>query len=474
MLKVFNSLSRKKEAFKPIAPPEVYMYVCGPTVYGPGHIGHARTYIAFDIIRRYLEYKGYSVVYVVNITDIHDDMIKKAGEEGITIFELAEKNIPLFFRDIKELGIKDATCYPRVTETIPEIIEMVKTLEEKGFAYETEDGVYYSIDKFEDYGKLSRLKLEERKGGTRVETDKYDKTNPMDFALWKKSKTENEPAWDSPWGRGRPGWHIECSAMSKKILGEQIDVHGGAVDLMFPHHENEIAQSEATTGKKPFVKYWLHTGFLNVNGEKMSKSLGNFITLPELLKETDSRVFRFFISGIHYRSPVDYTQNAVVQAKETLEKQDNLIHNLLGVVSNSTEKPQTTKMIEETRKKFAEAMDDDFNFPKAWAVLFGFAKKINSLLAQNTLCKKDAQKIISFLKEINYVFNVFTFETKKEENLSNEIMQMIEKREELRKQKKFTEADNIRKQLSEKGIELIDTPNGVKWKKNTKPKKTFF
>src|SRR3989344_6508723 len=262
MLKLYNTLARKEEEFKPIEKGKIKMYVCGPTVYGPGHIGHARTYIAFDIIRRYLEYRGYKVKYVVNITDVHDDMITKAREQGITIFQLADKNIALFLKDIDELGIARPDVMPRVTAHIKEIIEMVKALQEKGFAYETDDGVYFSIRKFKDYGKLGKIRVKKGVTGTRVETDKYEKDNPMDFALWKKAK-EGEPSWPSPWGEGRQGRHIECSAMSTKYLGARFDIHGGAVDLVFPHHENEIAQSEAALGKKPFVKYWMHAGFLN-------------------------------------------------------------------------------------------------------------------------------------------------------------------------------------------------------------------
>src|SRR3989344_7446976 len=330
MLSVYNTRTRKVEEFTPLKKGEIGMYVCGPTVYGPGHIGHARTYTAFDIIRRYLDFRGFRVKYVVNITDVHDDMIKAANEKGITIFELAGKNIALFMKDLEALGIKKPDVMPRVTEHIKEIIEMVETLKKKGFAYETDDGVYFAISKFKDYGKLGNVKPKKSVSGTRVETDKYEKENPMDFALWKKAK-EGEPSWESPFGAGRPGWHIECSAMSSKYLGKQFDVHGGAVDLVFPHHENEIAQSEACFGKSPFVKYWLHAGFLNVAGEKMSKSLGNFITIPELLEKYDAKAFRYFIASLHYRSRVDFNDEAIAQAGKNLEKWDNLIQELLSL-----------------------------------------------------------------------------------------------------------------------------------------------
>ncbi|MBI5554206.1 MAG: cysteine--tRNA ligase [Candidatus Diapherotrites archaeon] len=464
MLSIHNSLSRQKEEFRPQEPGKVRMYVCGPTVYGPGHIGHARTYIAFDVIRRYLEFSGYAVTFVVNITDIHDDMIAQANKEGITIFQLAEKNIPLFFGDLDALGIRRADFSPRVTETIPEIIELVQLLVQKGFAYETEDGVYFSIDRFKEYGTLSRLVREKQVGGTRVQTDKYDKTNPMDFALWKKAKPE-EPSWDSPWGAGRPGWHIECSAMSRKILGNQLDIHGGAADLMFPHHENEIAQSECALGIHPFVRYWMHTGFLNVDGEKMSKSLGNFITLPQLLKNTDARSFRFFIVLSHYRSPVDFTENSLENAKESLQRFDSLIESLQEVQQKGPSHAEMDGLLQKTRMAIKTALDDDFNFPKCWAELFEFSRKINSFIhAEQKMTETDAQKVLAFLKEINSVFGVFEFEVKKTD-LETEVNELIAERGRLRAQKKFAQADAIRARLKEKGIELMDSPTGVKWKK---------
>ncbi|MFH1586782.1 MAG: cysteine--tRNA ligase [Candidatus Diapherotrites archaeon] len=462
MIQVYNTLTRKKDKFKPIKGKEVGMYVCGPTVYGPGHIGHAKTYVSFDIIRRYLEYRGYKVTYVVNITDIHDDIIKKANEQGTTIFELADKNIELFFKDLDQLGIKKADQNPRVTEVIPEIIEMVKTLQDKGFAYETDDGIYYGISKFKDYGKLSGVKIDKQKTGTRVDTDKYEKEKAMDFALWKKAK-EGEPSWGSPWGKGRPGWHIECSVMSKKFLGEQFDIHGGAVDLVFPHHENEIAQSEAATGKKPFVKYWLHGGFLNVEGEKMSKSLGNFIEIPELLAKYDPKVFRFFVSGVQYRSRIDFTEKSMGEVKENLDKFNNTIRNLLEI-EDGNENRDIGKLIEETKNKFIEEMDDDFNTPAAWAVLNEFIRNVNKIYDEGNLGKKNAEKIIEFLRELDSVFGVFTFETEKED-LEPELAALIEEREKARKEKDWKRADEIREKLMAKGIILNDTSAGVKWRK---------
>jgi cysteinyl-tRNA synthetase len=461
MLKVHNTMGRKKEPFNPLRGKNVGMYVCGPTVYGPAHIGHARTYIAFDIIRRYLEQRGYKVKYVVNLTDVHDDMISKANELGITIFELAEKNIKLFFRDIDSLGIKKADVYPRVTGHIGDIIDFVKALVEKGFAYETADGVYFDISKFDGYGKLSGIRLEEQKTGTRVETDKYEKDRVQDFALWKKQKEKNEPAWDSPWGKGRPGWHIECSVMSSKHLGEQIDIHGGAIDLIFPHHENEIAQSEARTGKRPFVKYWLHSGFLNVEGQKMSKSLGNFIEIPQLLEKHDARAFRFFVAGLHYRSRIDFSEKAMEKAANTLQRWDNFIERLSE--HDGEENSEAEKLAHETRERVMEAMDNDFMLPNAWAALEEMQNRVNKMIAENRFGKENALQVLGLLRELNAFLQVFRFE-KEKAGLSEEQMKLIEKRGRLRKEKKWKEADSIREELAKQGILLDDTPSGTKWR----------
>lgn len=461
-MKIYNTLTRQAEEFVPIRGKEVKMYVCGPTVYGPGHIGHARTYTAFDIVRRYLEYRGYNVTYIVNITDVHDDMIRQANKEGITIFQLAERNIPLFLKDLDTLGIKRPTKMPRVTEHIPEIIKMVRTLQEKGFAYETDDGVYFPIRKFQDYGKLSRIKVKKSVTGTRVETDKYEKDNPMDFALWKKAK-EGEPSWDSPWGKGRPGWHIECSVMSSKYLGSQFDIHGGAVDLVFPHHENEICQSEATFGEKPFVRYWMHAGFLNVNGEKMSKSLGNFITIPQLLGKHDPKVFRYLISTLHYRSRIDFTEKAMLQACKNLEKWNQTIRSLLEVAGGK-DNPTISDAIADAQKTFDESMDEDFNLPNAWAGLYELQAKINASISDGKISKANAQQVLDFLRGLNSIFGFFEFE-KKEETLSKDIEKLVSMREKFRKEKNWKESDRIRDELKSMGIELSDTKDGVKWKK---------
>ncbi len=457
-MKVKNTMGGKKEEFSPSNP--VKMYVCGPTVYGPAHIGHARTYIAFDIIRRYMEYRDLKVKLVMNITDVHDDIIKRANEEGITIFDLGKRNIELFFKDMNALHVKKANSYPQVTENIDKIIDTVKKLQEKGFAYETEDGVYFEIEKFKDYGKLSGIKIKKGKTGTRVDTDKYEKKQARDFALWKKEKP-GEPSWDSPWGKGRPGWHIECSAMSSNELGLPLDIHGGAVDLVFPHHENEIAQSEAAFGKK-FVKYWLHTGFLNVEGTKMSKSLGNFITIPELLKKFTAKEFRFFIASTHYRSRINFSDKEMEKYKRSLEKFNGFILRLRETKGGEN-KEKTAELVEKAKAAFVKEMDDDFNFPNAWSELFSFQSDANRLMASNKLGEKGALKILEFLKEINSVFEVFSFEEKG--SLDKEIEALIEQRNRFREEKNFAESDKIRDELKEKGIALIDSGDGTKWRK---------
>ncbi|MCX6802937.1 MAG: cysteine--tRNA ligase [Candidatus Diapherotrites archaeon] len=461
MIRLTNTLGGKKETFEPVDEGKVRMYVCGPTVYGPAHIGHARTYIAFDIIRRYFEYRGFKVRFVMNLTDVHDDMIRRANEQGITIFELGEKNIKLFFEDMKALHIKPSDANPRVTQEIPEIIKAVQSLMEKGFAYETDDGVYFEVEKFPDYGKLSGIGHRKGRTGTRVDTDKYEKKQAQDFAVWKKEKP-GEPSWDSPWGKGRPGWHIECSVMSSRHLGIPVDIHGGAVDLVFPHHENEIAQSEAAFGTKPFVKYWLHTGFLNVEGQKMSKSLGNFITIPELLKDFDALAFRFFIASTHYSSRINFSKTEMEKYKVTLGKLNEFIKRLQEIFGGEGDLKSVERAIESSKKHFVKEMDDDFNFPNAWSAIFSFESEMNKLITEGKVGREEAEKALAFLKEINSVFEVFSFET--QAGLGLEIGKRIAERETLRKEKKFAEADRIRDELKAKGITLLDTPDGVKWR----------
>ncbi|MEK6972621.1 MAG: cysteine--tRNA ligase [archaeon] len=461
MISVYNTLSGKKEEFKPIEKGKIRMYVCGPTVYGPAHLGHARTYVAFDIIRRYLEFMGYEVKFVVNITDIHDDIIKRANELNINFLELTTKFTENYFRNMKSLKIKDASICPKVTDNIPEIIQIVKTLKDKGYAYETEDGVYFNVAKMADYGKLSHIKISKQKTGTRVETDKYEKEEARDFALWKKQKP-NEPFWDSPFGQGRPGWHIECSALSTKYLGLQIDIHGGARDLIFPHHENEIAQSECCFGKKPFVKYWLHSGFLTVSGQKMSKSLGNYIVVEDLLKEYSAEEFRFFIAQSHYRSPINFSKEEMKKSRNALNGLNEFIQRLLDLQNSGS--LSIIKDVNLARKNFIKEMDSDFNLPKAWVHLFKLESLINKKIAEGKFTKEDSTCAIQFFKDVDKFLQVFSFE-KKEFELSAEEKSSVEKRNELRNQKKWEESDEIRQELLKKGIELDDTKEGTKWKR---------
>lgn len=461
-IKLYNTAERKIVNFKPIEKGKIGLYVCGPTVYGPAHIGHARTYVAFDIIKRYLKYRCFKVRHIVNITDIHDDIMKKAREQNTTIFKLADQNIKLFFKDMDALGVERADVYPRVTEHIKEIIELIQTLEKKGYAYETEDGVYFKVSKFKDYGKLSGIKLQKSKTGTRVDTDKYDKEAAMDFALWKKAKL-NEPFWESPWGKGRPGWHIECSVMSMKNLGQTLDIHGGAKDLIFPHHENEIAQSEAATGKQ-FVNYWLHTGLLTIENEKMSKSMGNFIIIPDLLAQYDAKAFRFFIAGMHYRSEIDFSEDSMQKTKAALEKINNFIQTLHEISAEGKDSKEVSGLIALARSQFISGMDNDFNTPKAMAGIFDFVRETNRLISEKKLTKKDAEKALSFMKELDSVFNVFDFRHKKAE-LPSDVAELARQREEARKKKDFKRSDELRNLILEKGYLVNDTPEGQKIRK---------
>ncbi len=460
-MKFYNTLTRKKEEFIPLEDKKIKMYVCGPTVYGPAHIGHARTYVVFDFIRKYFEYRGYEVKFVVNITDVHDDIIKRANELNITIFELAEKNIKEFLEDMDKLGIKRADVYPRVTEHIKEIIEVIQILIDKGYAYETSDGVYFDVSKFKDYGKLSGIKFEKGISGKRVDVDKYEKDAACDFALWKKAKP-NEPFWPSPFGKGRPGWHIECSVMSTKYLGKQFDIHGGAKDLIFPHHENEIAQSEAAFGIKPFVRYWIHSGLLKINGEKMSKSLGNIILVPELLEKCKPKLFRFFVLMAHYSSELNFSWEILENTKKTWKRINEFIQRLMEIQKEGEENIDIKNLIAKFKEEIIALLDDDFQTPAMFAKLFDFEREINKIFED--LNKKDAQNILSFIEELDSFLGIFEFEKQKVE-LTEEQKRLIEEREKLRKEKKFKEADGIREKLRKQGIELIDTPEGTKWRK---------
>ncbi|WP_258084489.1 cysteine--tRNA ligase [Thermococcus thermotolerans] len=471
-IRVYNTLTKQKEEFRPLREGEVRMYVCGPTVYDYTHLGHARTYIAFDVIRRYLEHRGYTVLMVMNFTDIDDKIIRRANETGEDPKELAEKFLKYFLEDMKALKVKPADIYPRVTEHIEDIIDFVKKLEEKGYAYEGSDGVYFEVQRFRDYGKLSGIKLEELRKGARVEPGE-GKKNPEDFALWKKAKP-GEPKWESPWGEGRPGWHIECSTMSTKYLGESFDIHGGGNDLIFPHHENEIAQTEACTGQQ-WVKYWLHTGFLMVNGEKMSKSLGNFVTIREMLQRYDPEVIRLFVLQRHYRSPLDYTEEGMEHARNNLERLYNTLENIRVAMEKAeisfkweSEEFEAYEAIRNARKKFYEAMDDDFNTAEALKAVFEVSGAVNRYLSRVERPKESIlRKAWEFFRIVSEVFGIFEDYFREQRAGEEEalIELLIEVRAQLRKEKNFALADKIRAQLREMGIQLEDTPQGTIWKR---------
>ena len=477
-IKIYNTLTKRKEEFLPLKEGKVGMYVCGVTVYDFSHIGHARAMIVFDVIYRYLCYKGYEVTYVRNYTDIDDKIIKKANEEGISTEEIAQRYIKEFDKDMEALRVKLPTYSPKATEHIREMIEMIEILQHKGYAYQIEGDVYFRVNRFSDYGKLSGKRIEELRAGARIEVDER-KEDPLDFALWKKSKP-GEPFWESPWGKGRPGWHIECSVMSQKYLGETFDIHGGGMDLIFPHHENEIAQSEAATGK-PFVRYWIHNGFVRINKEKMSKSLGNIFTIREVLQKWHPEVLRLFFLSYHYRSPVEYSEENLSKAKLTLDRFYSLLKSLKEMESeakeNSSQQDTILKEIETLHSKFEQAMDDDFNTAKALAVLNTFVREVNrEINTKGCLSKDSIQRTKMIFNSIGDVFGIFLddpdeyFDSEKKRKLAilgiseQEITRLIEERSIARKKKDWRKADAIREELSRKGIILEDTPKGTIWK----------
>lgn len=464
-MKIYNTLTRKKEEFVPQKEGEVTMYSCGPTVYDYFHIGNARPFIIFDTMRRYLEYIGYKVTFVQNFTDIDDKMIRRANEEGITVQQLGERFIAEYFQDAKALGIREATVHPKATENIDAIIKLVKQLEDNGYAYEVDGDVYFSTKKFKEYGKLSKQPLEDLEAGARIDVSEQ-KQNGMDFALWKKQKP-GEPAWESPWGLGRPGWHIECSAMANKYLGETIDIHSGGQDLIFPHHENEIAQSECAHCK-PFARYWMHNGYININNQKMSKSLGNFFTVRDIAKEYDYEVIRFFMLSAHYRNPVNFSDLLMEQAKSAVERVYTCIDHLEFLLGSSEERPLTKpeeqfeKTIEDCRGKFMMAMDDDLNTADAIAAVFDIVYAVNTGLSNEAANAQQAvRKALDTIRELGNVLGLFT--KKKETSLDKEIEGLIEQRETARQEKNWAVADEIRDRLKAMNIELKDTPMGVKW-----------
>lgn len=462
-MKLYNTMTRKKEEFVPLHENEVRMYCCGPTVYNYFHIGNARPFIIFDTFRRYLEYKGYKVTYVQNFTDIDDKMIQKANEEGITVAELAERFIEEYFKDADALGIKRASYHPRATDHIEDIIQFIEKLIEKGYAYEVDGDVYFDTTAYEDYGKLSKQNLEELEAGARIQPGEKKK-NPMDFALWKAQKP-GEPAWDSPWGKGRPGWHIECSVMATKYLGETIDIHAGGQDLTFPHHENEIAQTEALTGK-PFARYWLHNGYINVDNRKMSKSLGNFFTVRDISREYDLEVVRLFMLSAHYRNPVNFSHELLDQAKSALERLYNAKNNLDHLLRQTQDREltqQEQELYDEMDgyiKKFEEAMEDDINTADSLAVIFDLVRDANTHLKAES-SKKLVQKTYDVFKTLTHILGIV--QKKQEMTLDEEIEALIEKRQQARAAKDWATADKIRDDLRKRGIILEDTPTGVRW-----------
>ncbi len=469
-IKVFNTLSGKLEELKPLKDKLIRVYVCGPTVYDYMHIGHARTYISFDIIIRYLQYRGYKVIYVMNITNIDDKIIRRAKEKNMDPIELANLYEKYFFEDFEKLRLLKPHITPRVTDHIEDIIKVVNKLIEKGYAYVVDGNVYFDVTKFPDYGKLSKQSLDQIKAGARVEID-LRKKHPADFALWKKSK-EDEPGWDSPWGRGRPGWHIECSVMSIKYLGEQFEIHGGGTDLIFPHHENEIAQSEAYTGKKPFVKYWLHTGMLRIKGEKMSKSLGNIIPVRDFLKKYTPDVLRLIVALTHYRKPIDFSYDIAEQAKSSLVRFWSFIRRLTLRIEKATNEGskydnEVLSKLEEMKSKFIEAMDNDFHTPDALATIFSFIGWLSGLLNRKDviLSKTTLKKVLDTILEL---WGVLGFDTRlPEERLDKSTVKLInlliEIRDKLRKQRQWSLADYIREKLREMGVYVEDTPYGTYW-----------
>ncbi len=466
-MKIYNTLTKQKEEFVPIEEGKVSMYVCGPTVYNYIHIGNARPMIMFDTVRRYFEYKGYEVNYVSNFTDVDDKIIKKANEEGVSSEEISQRYIAETKRDMEALHVRPATIHPQATQEIDGMIEMIKTLIDKGYAYPVSDGtVYFAVRRFEEYGKLSHKDIDDLEGGHRsINVSGDEKRDPLDFVLWKPKK-EGEPYWESPWCQGRPGWHIECSVMSKRYLGDTIDIHAGGEDLVFPHHENEIAQSEAANGV-PFAHYWMHNGFLNIDNKKMSKSLGNFFTVRDIEEKYDLQVLRFFMLSAHYRSPLNFSADLMASAKSGLERIRTAGERLLDLKTKATGDvtEDEKKLLEEAKEyvtKFEAAMEDDFNTADAVSAVFELVKYANTNVDE----KSSAGLVECIYEMMKDLMDVLGVDLKaKEDDLDAHVQEMIEKRQQARKDKNFALADQIRDELLAEGIQLLDTREGVKWKK---------
>ena len=462
-MKILNTLTRRKEEFKPINEGKVGIYVCGPTVYDYIHIGNARPMIVFDTLRRYLEYKGYEVNYVSNFTDVDDKIIKRANAEGVDASVISERYIAEVKKDMAALNVREATTHPKATEEIPDMLEMVKTLIEKDYAYEVNGTVYFRTRKFKDYGKLSKKNIDDLRSGNRdlLVSGVDEKEDPLDFVLWKPKK-EGEPSWPSPWGDGRPGWHLECSVMSKKYIGDVIDIHAGGEDLIFPHHENEIAQSEAANGTE-FARYWMHNGFLKINNEKMSKSLGNFFTVREIAEKYPLQVIRFFMLSAHYRSPLNFSAELVEASKNGLERILTAVDRLKTIngTDGEVDKAAADEM-DAFVKKYEDAMDDDLNTADAISVIFELVKYANVNVTEES-SKATVELVLNTIEKLCDILGIIT--EKKEEILDSDIEALIEERQAARKAKNFARADEIRDQLSSMGIILEDTREGVKWKR---------
>lgn len=463
-MKIYNTMSSQKEEFKELEKGKVKMYSCGPTVYNYFHIGNARPFIVFDTLRNYLEYIGYEVTFVQNFTDVDDKIIIKANEEGITPIQLANKYIEEYFKDAKAIGIRKATVHPRVTENIKEIIDFIQDLIDKGFAYVLGNDVYFEVKKFKEYGKLSHKNIDDLLSGARIEIND-EKRAPIDFALW-KGKKEGEIGWDSPWGQGRPGWHIECSVMSNKYLGESIDIHSGGQDLIFPHHENEIAQSEARSSHT-FANYWMHNGYINVDNEKMSKSLGNFFTVRDVLKEFDGDTLRFFMLSAHYRSPINYSKDMLNQAKSSLERIKNCKNNLNFILTKidktdmSEQEKENIAYLQECKTNFIDKMNDDLNTADAITAIFDLVKFANTNVSIDS-SKVFVQQTLDMLNELTGVLNIAMDKADEDVDVAK-IKELIEQRNIAKKSKDFAKADTIRDELKQMGIEIKDTRQGVQW-----------
>jgi cysteinyl-tRNA synthetase len=471
-IKIYNTLTREKEEFKPIDPPKVKMYVCGITPYDETHLGHGRAYVTFDMVKRYLERSGYDVIYVQNITDIDDKIIQKSRESGVAIRELTKKYIESYFQEMDKLNVDRANHYPKATETILDMIRVIQGLIDRGYAYEINGDVYFEVARFKDYGKLSKRKKKDMLAGARVEVDERKK-DPVDFALWKAAK-EGEPSWDSPWGKGRPGWHIECSTMSNKFLGETFDIHGGGRDLIFPHHENEIAQAEAYTGK-PFVRYWMHNGFVNINQQKMSKSLGNFFTLKDIFKQFDPMVVRFFLLSTHYRSPINYSDQEIESSKEAYGRICKFVQDIDFLLKKTSEEAPLIELEDleeellEFKDKFIEAMDDDFNSAGAIAAIFELIHYCRKKMEEGEIERECLGVMKSSVVELVEVLGLKIIVKEQRAPSAGmkevELEMLIDERNKARKSKDFKRADEIRENLAQKGILLEDTPYGTRWTK---------